>query len=150
MNNPKYNGFEFVIAVAGQLPELWSIVEYGIKKIHEKARLKWPMSSLGSDIAAGRLTLTMIYYEDKYAGFVVTRPLFLGNEHYLQGFATYLENWVFTDGLDGVKAIVAFLEDCAKRVGSNGVVITFARKGWEKKLFELGYGFGEETVVKGV
>jgi hypothetical protein len=151
MQNPStYDGFDFVILHPNELPEAFQFIEPGLQKIQEKAKLSWDVMVLPQSVSLNQATLTMIHYEGKYAGFVISSSKFFGmpNKHYLELTATYIEPWCHVQGLDGLKAINEWSTDFGNSLGCYAVIVTGAREGWAKRLSKLGFSFLEVSVIR--
>ncbi len=149
MDNPStYGGFDFIMLHPNELKDAFQFIEPGLQKIQEKARLEWDVMILPQAVAINQASLTMMHYEGKYAGFVITRSKFLGvpNKHYLELSATYNEPWCYEKGSDGVKAIIEYAVDLGKSLNCYSLIVTGAREGWVKRLNKLGFSFIEASV----
>ena len=153
MENPStYQGFEFLTLLPGAIHEVFALIEPGLHKIQEKAKLSWDVLILAQAVERNTATLTLINRDGKYAGFVIAMPKFMGlpNKHYLELTAAYVETWCHQEGWDGVAAIIAWATDFARDMKYPSLLVTGAREGWAKRLRSLGFSFIEATVGKEV
>lgn len=153
VENPStYQGFEFSIMLPMAIHDVFHIIEPGLQKIQEKARLSWDVMILAQAVERNTATLTMIHRDGKYAGFVISMPKFIGmpNKHYLELSAAYVEPWCHQEGWDGVAATVEWATDFAREMKYSTLLVTGAREGWAKRLRGLGFSFIEASVGREV
>ena len=151
MENPfEFNGFTITMLHPTQLPGVFQYIEPGLLEIQRKSKISWDIMVLPTLISANQATLAIIHREERVAGFAITQSVFLGvpSKHYLKVLAPYVELWVHQEGHDGVAAIDAYAVELARDLKCKGVLESYTRPGWGRRLEKLNYQTVEVTAMK--
>lgn len=148
-----FSGYDFHLMPPQALPQLAHIIYPGLTEVQRQAKKKgidWPLMNVLKEIEINLSSLTMIYKDEEYAGFLVSKSIFAGlpNKHYYNPLVIFIEP-KFRD-VNGIayNAVEDYVVELAYELKCHGIWCDAFRPGHVRRLEHRGYLLKQVTLIK--
>lgn len=148
-----FSGFDFHLMPPQALPQMVGIIYPGLTEVQRQARkrgLDWTYFNLLKEVEMNLASLTMIYKEDEYAGFIISKSLIAGlpNKHYYNPLVIYIEPSFRNFEGTAYNATEDYITELAMELKCQGIFCEAFRPGHKRRLESRGYTLRQMTLIK--
>ncbi len=153
MDNPiDMNGYKIVMVHPVELPQVAQLIIPGLSEIQRQAHKRgfdYEYYNILREIEVNLVTLSVVFKEEQYVGFLITRSIFRGlpNKHYLQIVALFIDKPYRSQEWSAYDTMVGYSHALAKELKCSGMWHETFREGHRKPLEKFGYEVKQFVLV---